>query len=277
MTSRIFSRQLRTLTAYKRLRTGKYAARELREQEKLPGILYGKQFVRGALTLDQRKFKRREKEEKRLEHTRGVLISTNQRDIEKELRDRGASFQNTLYKLKLVDLPPTEFTETISSNKDSENEEGNDSNKHEATTSEGQNAEEYLVIPRDLQVHALKSHPVHVNFLKYDPTVGVKLDVPVYFADEDKCPGILRGGYLNKDYFMVKCLVKGMEIPASLKVSLEGTNVGDRVLWDELEIPDNVRVYVPYGLRYHKTLVLATIKGKREQASELSQNQQEAL
>ncbi|RUZ21505.1 50S ribosomal protein L25/general stress protein Ctc, partial [Mesorhizobium sp. M7A.F.Ca.US.007.01.2.1] len=53
------------------------------------------------------------------------------------------------------------------------------------------------VLPKDFQLDPVKDFPVHVDFLRIGKDTEVNVDVPVHFINEDKSPGIKRGGVLN--------------------------------------------------------------------------------
>ncbi|TIO90070.1 MAG: 50S ribosomal protein L25, partial [Mesorhizobium sp.] len=53
------------------------------------------------------------------------------------------------------------------------------------------------VLPKDYQLDPVRDFPVHVDFLRIGKDTEVNVDVPVHFINEDKSPGIKRGGVLN--------------------------------------------------------------------------------
>ena len=53
------------------------------------------------------------------------------------------------------------------------------------------------VLPKDYQLDPVKDFPMHVDFLRIGKDTEVNVEVPVHFINEDKSPGIKRGGVLN--------------------------------------------------------------------------------
>jgi large subunit ribosomal protein L25 len=53
------------------------------------------------------------------------------------------------------------------------------------------------VLPKDYQLDPVKDFPMHVDFLRIGKDTEVNVDVPVHFINEEKSPGIKRGGVLN--------------------------------------------------------------------------------
>ena len=175
---------------------------------------------------------------------RHVLITTPQRALEKELRDREGSFQNTVYKLVVED-----------------------------------DGSEHLVVPRCLQLHRTKFTPVSCNFLSFDPEKGIrKLMIPVKFTDRDRCSDLKRGGYVNTIYFFIKCRVKGTYVPGSLPLSLANKRIGSRIRWSELlkVMPPNVTPIRP-RVKFQGDLVIATILGKKSLMKQAEEEEAEAM
>src|ERR1043165_8093874 len=57
--------------------------------------------------------------------------------------------------------------------------------------------EKIEVLPKDYQLDPVRDFPVHVDFLRVGKDTEVTVEVPVHFINEDKSPGIKRGGVLN--------------------------------------------------------------------------------
>mmetsp|Transcript_9697 Transcript_9697/g.11051 ORF Transcript_9697/g.11051 Transcript_9697/m.11051 type:complete len:216 (+) Transcript_9697:139-786(+) len=201
------SSELRTLLVKQRLADGSRASRRFRNAGDIPGVLYGKPFERH------------------------VLLTTPRSSIEKEIRERQGSFENTLYNLSFEDAADEKLSNL-------------------------------LVVPRTLQQHRYKNHPISCNFLAYDPEKGMKIRIPLFWLDEEKSNGLKRGGVLNRVFWDIKCHVTGLNIPPSLGVSLAGRNIGSRIRWSDIKVPDGVSLIKPPN-NVEDNPVIATIKGKR--------------
>jgi large subunit ribosomal protein L25 len=53
------------------------------------------------------------------------------------------------------------------------------------------------VLPKDFQLDPVSDSPLHVDFLRVGKNTEVNVQVPVHFVNEEKSPGIKRGGVLN--------------------------------------------------------------------------------
>jgi len=145
-------------------------------------------------------------------------------ELSKIRRDRQASLENTLYNYSLED------------------------------------GESGILFPKQLSMDLLTQRSINVNFFRYDPVKGARMFIPFYFADQEKCPGIKRGGLLNKIYYRVTCHVTGIDIPPSIRVSLSNIDVGGRVRWSDLDIPDTIRLV---GFTSGVDITVCTLIGKK--------------
>ena len=83
------------------------------------------------------------------------------------------------------------------------------------------------VLPKDYQLDPVRDFPVHVDFLRIGKDTEVNVDVPVHFINEDKSPGIKRGGVLNIVRHEVEFHCPANAIPEFITVDLEGKDIGD--------------------------------------------------
>jgi large subunit ribosomal protein L25 len=97
------------------------------------------------------------------------------------------------------------------------------------------------VLPRDVQHHPVTDFPLHVDFLRVTENTRINVDVPVHFINEEKSPGLTRGGVLNVVRFEVEVFCRAGSIPESLIVDLTGTDIGDSIHISAVALPDGVR------------------------------------
>ncbi|MBX3530400.1 MAG: 50S ribosomal protein L25/general stress protein Ctc [Rhizobiaceae bacterium] len=93
------------------------------------------------------------------------------------------------------------------------------------------------VLPKDYQLDPVRDFPVHVDFLRIGKDSVVTVDVPVHFVNEEKSPGIKRGGVLNIVRHEVEFHVPANAIPEFITVDLTGTDIGDSIHISAVKLP----------------------------------------
>ena len=83
--------------------------------------------------------------------------------------------------------------------------------------------EKIQVLPKDYQLDPVRDFTMHVDFLRVGKDTEVNVDVPVHFINEDKSPGIKRGGVLNIVRHEVEFHCPANAIPEFITVDLDGT------------------------------------------------------
>ncbi len=99
----------------------------------------------------------------------------------------------------------------------------------------------HQVLARDVQLHPVKDHPIHIDFLRVSESSEITVNVPVHFTDEEQSPGLERGGVLNVVRYEVEVVCKAGSIPESLTASLAGLDIGDSLHISAFALPDGVR------------------------------------
>jgi len=100
---------------------------------------------------------------------------------------------------------------------------------------EGQ--EDVRVICRGVQRNVVKDLPTHVDLMRLRRTSKIALFIPVEFINEDKAPGIKRGGVLTVVRPEVELTVTAGDIPEKIVVDLEGADVGDTLTISGVDLP----------------------------------------
>ncbi|KAK1359986.1 Ribosomal protein L25/Gln-tRNA synthetase, anti-codon-binding domain-containing protein [Heracleum sosnowskyi] len=70
----------------------------------------------------------------------------------------------------------------------------------------------------------------------------LKVDVPVVFKGEDVCPGIRKGGYINKMRDNLKYLCPSEHIPAKVEVDLSTLDIGERVSMHDVQVHPSLKL-----------------------------------
>ena len=95
-------------------------------------------------------------------------------------------------------------------------------------------------LPRDVQFHPVSDRPIHVDFLRLAGDAVIAVAVPVHFSDEDKSPGMKRGGTLNIVRHEVELNCPSNAIPDQIEISLAGLDLGDSVHISAVKLPEGV-------------------------------------
>ncbi len=99
-------------------------------------------------------------------------------------------------------------------------------------------------LPRDVQFHPVSDRPIHVDFFRLVGDAVITVDVPVHFIDEDKSPGIKRGGVLNIVRHELQLDCPSNAIPEQINVSLAGRDVGDSIHISAVTLPAGVKSHI---------------------------------
>ncbi|MEP9380652.1 50S ribosomal protein L25/general stress protein Ctc [Aquabacter sp. CN5-332] len=98
----------------------------------------------------------------------------------------------------------------------------------------------HRVIPRDYQLDPVKDLPLHVDFLRVSAGAHVTVEVPVHFVNQEKSPGLKRGGTLNIVHHAVTLDAPADAIPEYISADLTGFEIGDSLHLSAVKLPDGV-------------------------------------
>lgn len=85
--------------------------------------------------------------------------------------------------------------------------------------------ETHLTVARDLQRHPIRGETTHVDFLAVDRDTPISVEVPVQLTDEDEAAE--DNGVLTQVLYTVPIMVKPLDTPNSLELSVAGMAIGD--------------------------------------------------
>jgi large subunit ribosomal protein L25 len=111
------------------------------------------------------------------------------------------------------------------------------------------------VIARDVQFDPVSDRPLHFDLMRVDEKQTIKIEVPVHFINEDKCPAFRQGGSLEIVRHSVEIKVPANHIPEDLIVDLAGHKLGDTIRWSDLKVPSDVEPTID-----GRDFVIASIK-----------------
>ena len=100
--------------------------------------------------------------------------------------------------------------------------------------------EKHLTLCRDVQLHPVTDRPEHADFLRVSAKTRVAVAIPVVFLNEEKSPGLKRGGVLNVVRYEVECFCQADKIPERIEVDLGSVKVGESIHVSSVTLPEGV-------------------------------------
>jgi large subunit ribosomal protein L25 len=104
--------------------------------------------------------------------------------------------------------------------------------------------QKHRVLPRDVQLDPVTDRPLHFDFLRVSEDSTIHVAVPVHFINQDKSPGLRRGGVLNIVRHEIDMVVRANAIPDHITVDLAGTDIGTSIHISMIQIPEGARVTI---------------------------------
>jgi large subunit ribosomal protein L25 len=92
-------------------------------------------------------------------------------------------------------------------------------------------------LPKDVAFHPVSDRPLHADFLRLSADAKVHVAVPVIFANEDKSPGLKRGGVLNIVRHELELVCEADKIPDDVVIDVAGFDVGDSIHISHVTLP----------------------------------------
>ena len=101
-----------------------------------------------------------------------------------------------------------------------------------------------MVIARDVQVHPVKGHPVHVDLMRVDEKTRIKVEIPVRFLNEEQSPGLKKGGVLNVVRHAVEVFAPATALPEAFEIDVTGLEVGETIHASAISLSKGVSLVV---------------------------------
>ncbi len=101
-------------------------------------------------------------------------------------------------------------------------------------------ANDKVVLMKNVDVHPLTRQPLHVDFFALDMNKTVRVNVEIKL--EGKPAGLAEGGLLNVVNRQIEVEVLPSDIPESFTADISHLGVGDALHVSDLQIPENIRV-----------------------------------
>lgn len=98
-------------------------------------------------------------------------------------------------------------------------------------------------LARDVQFHPVTDQPIHIDFLRVSADHVVHVKVPVHVINQDKSPGVKRGGVVAIELHEVEVTCAPDLIPSQIVIDLEGLDIGVSIHVNQLGLPAGVTPY----------------------------------
>jgi len=96
------------------------------------------------------------------------------------------------------------------------------------------------VLPREIKFDQITDEPIHIDFLRIVKGAKIALEIPVKFINNEKSPGLKRGGVLNIVRRKVELKCPTENIPNQLIVDLENKDIGESFKISSIKLPEGV-------------------------------------
>lgn len=101
------------------------------------------------------------------------------------------------------------------------------------------------VLAKDIQLHPVTDQPLHIDFQRVSKNSKIHVFIPVSFINEDKSPGVKRGGIVNVVHHTLEVICSPTDIPEVLTVDLTGFEANQAVHISDLKLPKGVEAAHP--------------------------------
>jgi len=132
------------------------------------------------------------------------------------------------------------------------------------------------VLPREVKYHIISDEPTHVDFLRVLPGVKIKIEVPVNFINQEKSPGLKRGGVLNIVRRKVELKCPSEKIPENLTIDLDGVDIGESFKISSIKLDTEVTPTIQGRDFVIATLAAPTVMKEPEKPAEAETAEGEA-
>jgi len=118
-------------------------------------------------------------------------------------------------------------------------------------------------LPKDLQFHPVTDVIEHVDFIKVEKGMILRVMVPVKFSGQDKSVGIKRGGVLNIVRHEIEFECAPEAIPTHIEINIQALDIGDSVHINSVTLPKDVTPVIK------RNFTIATVAGRRAEEEEV--------
>lgn len=127
------------------------------------------------------------------------------------------------------------------------------------------------VLVRDVQLHPVTDMPLHIDFMRVSTKSRIHVNIPVNVINDDKAPGVKKGGVVNVIHHTLEVICPADSIPSEITVDLTGMETGQAVHLTDITLPKDVVAAHP---ERDNTLVSIVAPGGGIKADEEEQSEE---
>ena len=124
----------------------------------------------------------------------------------------------------------------------------------------------HRTLPRDVQLDPVTDEILHVDFQRIGSGTRTHVNVPIVIANQDKSPGLKRGGVLNMVRHDVELVCSADAIPEHLVVDVTGYDIGDSIHISAIKLPEGATTAIADRDFTVVTIAAPTVRGEEAAA-----------
>lgn len=95
-------------------------------------------------------------------------------------------------------------------------------------------------IPKDIQFHPVSDMPIHIDFRRVNKNTVIRMEIRIKIINEDKSPGVKKGGVINLVHRSINMLCDPARIPHCIEVDIAGLEIGKNLHIHSIKLPEGV-------------------------------------
>ena len=127
------------------------------------------------------------------------------------------------------------------------------------------------VLRKELKYNVVTDDIIHIDFVRLLEGAKIILNIPVKFINNEKSPGLKRGGVLNIVRRKVELKCPTENIPSELVVDLDGVDIGESFKISSIKLPENVVPVIQGRDFVIATLAAPTVMKEPEKPTETAE------
>jgi large subunit ribosomal protein L25 len=99
-----------------------------------------------------------------------------------------------------------------------------------------------MTVVKDVSLHVVKDTVLHIDFMRVDENSRITIMIPIVYTNEDKSPGLKRGGVLNIIHHEIALVCSPFSVPENIEVSLSGLDLGSSLSKNTMNLPKDCQI-----------------------------------